>query len=170
MGSQITPGLFRWALAIDDSRLFFQTWIGRGAPRYNREYKQGEFIEGLWNEDVVEFFVMNNSGGYQEFNVSPAGAWWTSSFSSYRKRSEEPVLFSPILVEAHITPAGWGVFFSLALKDISTPLLPTEARIHVSAILTGVNQQPRYLSSAPLSQSAPDFHDARCFLPIVLAS
>jgi hypothetical protein len=166
MGSQIAVGSFKWAIGVDDSRLVFQTWVGCGAPRYNSDYQRGEFIEALWNDDVVELFVMNTSGGYQEFNVSPAGAWWTCAFSSYRTRAFEQRAFSPLFVEAHVTAAGWGALLSVALADISIVSPISEARMHVSSILTA-GEQPRYLSSSPLSDKAPDFHDEHCFSRVV---
>jgi hypothetical protein len=168
MGSRLDAGSFQWAIGVDDSRLIFQTWVGCGAPRYNTAHQRGEFVEGLWNEDVVELFVMNSSGGYQEFNLSPAGAWWTCAFSSYRTRASEQRAFSPLFVEAHVTQTGWGALLGVALADISVVSPISEARMHVSSILTA-GEQPRYLSSSPLSAKAPDFHDEGCFSRVVLS-
>ncbi len=45
------------------------------------------FVEGLWEHDVAEFFLLDRRRGtYQEYNLSPGGAWWAAAFSAPRVR------------------------------------------------------------------------------------
>lgn len=59
---------------------------------YNHEknLQQGQFQPDLWKMDVLELFIAsdNSEKAYQEFNFSPAGAYWHCCFSEYRKRIE----------------------------------------------------------------------------------
>lgn len=110
---------------------------------------------------------MNREGEYQEFNISPSGAWWSCTFSSYRQRTSGPVTLTPFVVKTDVTANGWSVLFGVSLKDLVGPLFPAETRIHVSAIVT-VDGERRYLSSAPVAGIDPDFHHSGCFTPMAL--
>ena len=47
----------------------------------------GKFVEGLWDQDVAEFFIADRTTGrYHEFNLGPGGAWWSATFRAPRVR------------------------------------------------------------------------------------
>jgi hypothetical protein len=162
------PGPFRWAVGLDDERLVFSASVASGAPLYNVHNPPHAFVEGLWNEDLVELFIMNKRGEYQEFNVSPSGAWWSCCFASYRTRSAIPPQLTPLAVASVVREDGWTTNFIVRLSELSVPLEPS-SRVHVSAIVS-VEGERRYLSSAPVLGIEPDFHDTRCFEAVNLCS
>ena len=49
----------------------------RKTPRCDHSLETGQFVEGLWEQDVAEFFVAAGGTECQEINISPTGAWWS---------------------------------------------------------------------------------------------
>lgn len=127
----------------------------------------GTFRAGLWERDVAEFFLMGPNGDYQEFNLSPSGAWWSASFTGHRQQSEE--LPCPSVVVAACSGGGrWTAQLSVALVDIK-PLQGfclSQCRLNPTAILAP--GQPEYLCYGHSSGGQPDFHREDNFLPIVV--
>jgi hypothetical protein len=149
----------QWSLASDSERLWFVCRVPGGAT-FDARHALGAFVEGLWEHDVAEFFLMDAQGRYQEFNMSPSGAWWSCGFSSYRTRIEQNVAPREVLIESAIEPGAWDVVFSLPLRELLIPLEDVVG-IHVSAI----SRTPltRYLSSSPVAGEEPNFHRRECF-------
>jgi hypothetical protein len=148
-----------WSLVCDDLRVWFVCRIP-GRPTFDQAHARGAFVEGLWEHDVAEFFLMDAEGRYQEFNVSPTGAWWSCGFSGYRARAAGVAIPTEVLVETKIDPTGWQVLFSVPSRELWTPL-ERIAGVHVAAISR--SPHARYLSSSPVLGSTPDFHRRECF-------
>jgi hypothetical protein len=65
-------------------------------PSLKSSQKQGDFVEGLWQNTCFEVFlrprISSNNGEsnarrpYIEFNLSPSGHYWYMLFEDYRKR------------------------------------------------------------------------------------
>lgn len=133
----------------------------------------GQFQAGLWQMDVAEFFVGTAQDTvYQEFNLSPAGAWWSAVFSDYRKDPQEidPSEISVTVLDSPYGPRGWQARLDVNLNRLA-PVSRfgklgqdsvdwTQVRLGVTAILTSEepNATPIYLSSGPLVEAEPDFH------------
>lgn len=133
-------------------------------PPECQPYPRGQFVEGLWNDDVAELFVAGPGCDYQEFNFSPTGAWWSTYFSNYRQRDRlcpDPV---PQL-ECRSGPDFWQIRCTLTLSS----LLPWQGcssdrrRLQVASILFPAD--PEYLSSGHCSGGTPDFHRLANFHP-----
>ena len=154
---------FRFALHQD--RLTF-SFEANKEPECE-DLPRGTFRAGLWERDVAEFFLMGPGGDYQEFNLSPSGAWWSASFSSYRQQSEE--LPCPSAEVAAGCFAGrWTAQLSVALAEIK-PLQGfslSQCRLNPTAILAP--GQPEYLCYGHCSGGQPDFHREDNFLPILV--
>ncbi len=148
-----------WSLVCDDLRVWFACRVP-GRATFDDAYARGAFVEGLWEHDVAEFFLMDADGRYQEFNVSPSGAWWSCGFSGYRARAAGVAIPAEVLVETKIEPTGWQVVFSVPSRELWIPLKGVVG-VHVSAISR--SPHTRYLSSSPVPGSAPDFHRRECF-------
>jgi hypothetical protein len=134
-----------------------------GPVEFDSCHKKGDFLEGLWLRDVAELFLAEPSGHYQEFNVSPGGAWWCCSFSSYRTRASVQRHPETVVVECSVDDAGWQIIFGVRLDELSVDLSgPVSA--HVSAIR--YKPQPLFLSSSPVAEIKPDFHHMGCFSPV----
>jgi hypothetical protein len=153
---------FEWVLACDPERLWFWGRIS-GAASFDQSNSRGSFVEGLWERDVAEFFMMDAGGRYQEFNVSPSGAWWSCGFSAYRERMTESPVPSDVFADAVVRPACWEVVFSVPVRELLIPL-DAVAGVHVSSIVRCPTT--KYLSSRPIVGATPDFHDWRCFAPV----
>jgi hypothetical protein len=139
-----------------------------GVPEFDGTHRRGDFVEGLAERDVVELFIMDESGCYQEFHVSPAGAWWSCYFTGYRQRSDIALDGRPSSVSAQQEAGGWSaeiVYPRAALRV----LVNEKSLVHVTAIAS-ISGERRFLSSAPVSGIAPDFHRRECFQPIELVS
>jgi hypothetical protein len=121
---------------------------------------RGAFVEGLWERDVAEFFLMDADGRYQEFNLSPTGAWWSCDFTAYRSRGMGIPEQGEVFIETKIEPDAWQVVFSVPLQQLLIPLEGVVG-IHVSAISR--TPHTRYLSSSPVEGAKPDFHRRECF-------
>ncbi len=115
----------------------------------------GAFVEGLWEQDVAELFIREpDSTHYQEWNVSPTGAWWSQRLTN--ARITEPKFAPDAATETQVLemPAGWGIW----LKIPHTQPLSRGARINVTMIVTGKDGDRRFLSCCPNPDIEPDFH------------
>lgn len=110
------------------------------------------FVSGLWERDVAEFFLMAEDGSYQEFNLSPTGAWWSARFRGYRDLLREDQCPS-VATGAHSTTEGWSAWLSVELRD-----LIEWKKTNVCAILGG-----RFFCAGHSSGGQPDFHLASNF-------
>jgi hypothetical protein len=155
---------YRWAFVLDPERLWFTSRVP-APPGGERRYRLGEFVEGLWDFDVTEFFIRSEGGVYQEFNISSDGAWWSMLFSGYRQRSAQARKPEGTTIAVHPTADGWTSFFGIPRRELQVPFEEVFS-IHVSAIIHG-EDEPRFLTSAGRPTFAPDFHDERCFGRVV---
>ena len=157
----------RWSLALDSKALWFCASIP-GSPIYDTCLKGGEFVEGLWESDVAEFFLRDgHTGAYQEFNVSPAGAWWTCYFSAYRQRAAVNHRPETICTHASTDRSSWQVAFAVRTDELSVAL-DRNTQLHVAFIraLPTDSSKQEFFSSRPLPGIEPDFHCAEVFAPI----
>jgi hypothetical protein len=106
---------------------------------------------------------MDGEGRYQEFNVSPTGAWWSCGFTAYRSRVVVNPVPAEVSVESKLERDAWEVVFSVPLRELMIPLEKVVG-VHISAIIH--IPRMRYLSSLPLREERPDFHRRECFEPI----
>ena len=152
---------FEWTFVRDPKTFWFSASIPGGSD-YDATLEKGEFVEGLWMRDVVEFFIKDSTGQYQEFNVSPAGAWWSVLLTSYRNRSETCIPLHPPYVEVGRSTDHWTVTCGFSLNTIAV-VFDREAQIHVSGIAHKPRQ--RFFSSHAVRDIEPDFHHPSVFLP-----
>lgn len=155
-------GAFEWVFVQDPKFLWFVCRVPE-RPDYDGSRKSGDFVEGLWERDVAEFFVREPSGRYQEFNISPAGAWWTTVLTSYRTRSAISPSVSGVVIETRGTERDWVAVLGVPLESLAVGV-DCGSSMHVSAIAH--RPSARFLSSKPVPTIEPDFHDQRCFSPV----
>lgn len=131
-----------------------------GGRAVTGECHHGDFVEGLWNGDVAELFIMDEDAKYQELNIAPSASWWSMTLGSYRERLSNPKRPVPTLMECALSEGEWEVVASFRRDSLEVPLTP-RSRIHVA----GMWYRPEavYLSSnAPLGVD-PDYHRVDCF-------
>lgn len=124
---------------------------------YNSEHQKNSFVEGLWKQDALELFVRDlNSNYYQEFNLSPAGAYWSAVFKDYREPAESHERkIDNIEINSKVDDSSWTASMRISKRDLgidSDGLL-----INMTAILNTIDESC-YLSMLPISTNTPDFH------------
>lgn len=152
----------RYRIQCEAGVLRFSFWVDK-APQADASLRPGAFVEGLWENDVAELFVMADDGRYLEFNLSPYGAWWCAEFSAYRQRVRTLQLPSAE-VSAEQGDDWWSCSLSLRADEIP-PIAEagwSQIRLNVTAILDP--EQPEYLCSGHQDGGEPDFHLASSFL------
>ena len=131
------------------------------APRNSSVDSRGEFVEGLWEQDVVELFLAGDSGRYVEFNVSSQGAWWFMPFSDYRVRAEARCKRPRVSVSVETARREWRVELVFGLEEIVAYLGRVTAW-QVAAIHYGP-KSVTYISSRNAKGGDPDFHNFSSF-------
>lgn len=132
----------KWSFTVQDGRLEFA--FECGCPAACDEVVG--FVEGLWQRDVAEFFLIGADGAYQEFNLSPTGAWWSARFRGYRDQECECRCDSVVTTAAR-SRSGWKASLAVDVAEV----IGWE-RFQITAILGG-----RYFSTG-LCAGEPDFH------------
>ena len=106
------------------------------------------FTDGLWKHTCCEAFVAG-ADGYDEFNLSPSGAFAAYRFSGYRAgmlrlEGQVPVSWRPGMLEA------------------SVPLRADARRLALSAVIEEANGALSYWALRHAA-GKPDFHHADAF-------
>ena len=84
----------------------------------------------LWEETCLELFLgIAGSGGYWEFNLSPAGRWNVYRFTSYREGMQEEPAFSSLPFGVRIEPGILRLSLDLELGKITPGGEPVEVGI-----------------------------------------
>ncbi|MDR0498767.1 MAG: hypothetical protein LBH03_03395, partial [Holophagales bacterium] len=117
------PGNPKWAFKIDDGLLMFRGVVS-ARPVCMAEDAENCFVEGLWESDVVELFLVNpRTGFYIEFNLGPRGAWWFCSFDAPRKRTSiGPVSLPGVKTHSAPTETGWDSSLIVPLNSLPSEL------------------------------------------------
>jgi hypothetical protein len=145
-----------FTLAVTTQNLLF-SFNANYKPWHNSE-KQGSFVSGLWNYDVAEIFLKDDySESYQEFNLSPSGAWWTQCFESYRKPSAQKNNQVQIQTFSEINKDNWEVGIIIPKNILGIKCSFSEnSKANICAIL-GQNFR-NYFSYNSVISEKPDFH------------
>ena len=126
--------------------------------------RKGEFVERLWEHDVIELFLLDDNGtAYQEFNLAPNGAWWTEGFESYRKpQSPQAKQSTPMSIVSEIDNGETYAWMSYPRSELAVHFSGSErSRANLCAILG--KDSRRYVSYHHPAQPKPDFHLEACF-------
>lgn len=154
-----TPFNPGFKFGLSQERLWFGFEVDKEASCLDLE--PGEFRAGLWEQDVAEFFLMGADGAYQEFNVSPVGAWWSGHFRGYRDLVSECHSLS-VSVSATAGSAGWECQFSVPVEELSVRWGPG-VMLNPCSILS-----PHFFCYGHRDGGEPDFHLASNFCPVLL--
>ncbi len=157
-----------FVVGVDPDRLFLGAKVD-ASPWLDPATSQGQFVEGLWNKDVVEIFLASSDSPiYQEVNLAPNGAWWSCFFSKYRKRDAGGFKM-PQDVKTHsvIGSAQWEAAISIPLNQFSLPVeLEGGTKANVTFVVGKAKRQ--YLTWSSIQQRDPDFHRAEDFEDVEL--
>ena len=111
---------------------------------------------GLWEETCFEFFLgLQDSPGYWEFNLSPAGTWNVYRFSGYRQDLTEEPAFTSLPFDLQRRQDSLGVTLEIDL----TRIIPAgrALEVGVAAVVKLTDGRATYWA---LSHPGPrpDFH------------
>lgn len=136
-----------------------------GTPWFDPLWRNGDFIEGLWNWDVVELFIKDHtSSTYQEFNISPCGAWWACEFVSHRKRGTKNYNYQGVELFSSVTQENWKVAIAIPLNSVKADFqCPQSLRLNISGI---VGKKRQHFSWASMDTKQPDFHKSETFVSV----
>lgn len=153
-GASIDGESPRFRLSTNSQYILIECLFSKRA-QFDATLKPGIFHEGLWQLDVLELFLVDQGGiGYQEINLSPAGAWWSCKFSSYRKRAQ-PAQKAPSAQVSRELRSG-DILVALKLKRSELLVqcnFERQAYANVSAMHHG-----QAFSWAAIPSEKPDFH------------
>lgn len=160
-----------FSLAVDPGHLWFIGGHGKPAELHP-DALPGRFQPDLWRHDVAELFLANPSDGrYLELNLSPNGAWWSSTFKARRAVAEDAVEpLEGVRCFATLAPDGtWMAAMAVPLEELRQRIgFGEETRANVCMILGSPEQ--RFLSVADLGGGEPDFHRPDRFPKLVFQS
>ena len=151
------PGKPQWALGIKDGFLTLRGMANK-PPACIAEDREGRFVEGLWEGDVLELFLANpKTGFYVEFNLGPCGAWWCCTFDSPRVRASAPEPFKGVTARAKPTEAAWDSTLTIPLRSLP-PSLAFDPDITKGNITFCLGKPQQFVTLADLGGGTPDFH------------
>jgi hypothetical protein len=117
-----------------------------------------EYKEGLWEQDVAEWFLVNTTTKqYIEWNLSANGAWWLMPFSGARQRAETLLPSLEAITTRSSQQEGSCQAEIEVPEKLLINLLGDDKWTHNVCFIIG--KQPRqYISLNELGSAAPDFH------------
>lgn len=112
-------------------------------------------LDGLWQYEVAELFLLGAEGHYLEIELSPHGHYLILHLSGIRKVIGT---LQPTHCATRITDSRWQGYLTLPLDPSILPFT------HVNAYaIHGRGTKRRYLSAFPVPGGSPDFHQPRYF-------
>ena len=122
-----------------------------------------DFAPGLWEYDVIELFIKDDSGlAYQEFNLSADGKWWTGLFHSYRKPNDDFAPPQGVKRDHQTTADGFYAAIQIPRARLGVKFsCSRDSRANIAAIIGGPPR--RFLSYHRAAPEQPDFHHLSCF-------
>lgn len=116
----------------------------------------GSRVEGLWNFDVVELFLVGAGHQYLELELGAGGHFLILGFDSVRRRSNSYESLHPVVRFEKTAEKHW-------VSEVTLPwkIIPENLRaLNAFAIMTG-----QFLAYEALPGTEPDFHQPD-FFPI----
>ncbi len=141
---------------------------GEGSAHFDRGEKIGEYREGLWLHDVAEVFLRddNDPNRYQEFNLSPSGAWWSHSFRAPRVRDENFSMPAGVECWAMTDDKGWKAAMRIPRRSLAVRFSGGK-NSHANICAIAGNPRQQFFSLSTLNAKEPDFHRPLEFLAII---
>lgn len=151
-------------VAADKENFFYaaQTTL---SPDFDSDPIPGKYFEGLWTKDVASVFMRENaSNQYQEFEISPNGAWWSMAFEKPRDRLLNQFRMPSAETIAMRIGDGWRAGFKMKRSELTINFdFKKGSALNFCAVL---GQGPRtYMSYSIMPGEKPNFHQPTCFVP-----
>jgi len=107
-------------------------------------------LDGLWEFEVVELFLLGESRHYLELELSPHGHYLALQLQGCRVRVSEDL---PLEVHCEVRGQRW-----TGSATIPGRLLPEGLHSCNAYAIHGIETRRRYLAAYPVRGSQPDFH------------
>jgi hypothetical protein len=111
-------------------------------------------VNGLWEYDVVEVFLVGADGKYLEVELGPGGHWLVLGFDGVRQRSSDYADLKPDHRNSSAVEGTWQSIITIPWELVPRPL----ARLNAFVIAGG-----EHLAMSPVPGAAPDFHQPAAF-------
>jgi hypothetical protein len=138
----------RLRLGVSDDALQVEAWMPHQRPARVPDAPPGSRVDGLWEFDVVECFLVGGDGSYVELELGAGGHHLLLGFSAPRVHGRD---FGGETLEVawRSDAAGWTSRCALPRAWLPAPLVAANA----FAIGGG-----HFLAHAPVGGAQPDFH------------
>jgi len=119
---------------------------------------RGTAVDGLWNHEVVELFLLGEAERYLELELGPGGHHLALALDGVRR----PVASGlPVGFTATREGGRWRGTARLTRAHVPQPV-----RAFNAYAIHGVGEARRYLCHAPSGGAAPDFHRLDAFVSL----
>lgn len=148
----------RLVLRADEGRDLVELGV---EARYFGDAAPGEGpgrLDGLWEFEVVELFLLGRDEHYLEIELGPHGHWLALALEGRREVIDASV---PIGFDASIRESRWR-----GRAQIPRSALPPGLDRANAYAIHGMGASRRYLAMTPVPGPHPDFHRLECFEPI----
>ena len=115
-------------------------------------------LDGLWEHEVVELFLLAEPDRYLEIELGPHGHYWVLKLAGRRQVQQARL---PIRYQAEIKGHRWQ-----ARGEIPWAYLPEGVCRGNAYAIHGEGTQRRYLAYYPVPSPVPDFHRLEHFGPL----
>jgi hypothetical protein len=117
-------------------------------------------LDGLWNFEVVELFLVGSGERYLEIEMGPHGHYLALLLHGRRKVVEADIAIS---YHAHVTGPRWR-----GRGRIAARWLPPGIHAANAFAMHGAGDERRYLAHSPVPGMQPDFHRLEHYAPFTL--
>jgi hypothetical protein len=144
------------SLGLSDQRLLVEL----EAPFHDDPAPPGPAgaLDGLWDFEVVELFLLGTGQHYLELEFSPHGHYLALSMAGPRQRAAKD---HPLKYRSRVDGERWSGSAAIPIH-----LLPVGLHAHNAYSIHGVGTARRYLAAFPIGGRAPDFHRLEYFSEI----
>jgi len=143
------PGLLAEVrLSAAPDALWVEAGMAHQRPPRIPDAARGVRVEGLWEYDVVECFVVGADGRYFELELGAGGHWLALAFDAPRERAND-FAHESLAVDWESGAEGWRARCRVPRAWLPEPV----ARVNAFAIGGG-----EFAVHAPVGGDRPDFH------------
>lgn len=148
----------RFKLTLGSGELVLRAHVGKVPLTVAAD--TGRYAEGLWNGDCAELFLVNPETGYYiEFNLSPAGGWWSCEFTSPRVRAPgAPRELVGVTTKSSPGPGDWAATLRIPVASLPAQLSFDPAKTTGNVTFCLGDSPQLYLTHADLGGGTPNFH------------
>ena len=143
----------RVSLSAERNGLWVEAGMGHARTPRIPAAPRGVRVEGLWEFDVVECFVVAADGRYFELELGAGGHYLALGFDAPRRRVNE-FAREPLAVEWQSDAGGWRARCRVPRAWLPEPVV----RVNAFAIADG-----EFAVHTPVGGAQPDFHRPHAF-------